>query len=106
MARLFCPLALAIRRSNRFDRKTASAIPPWSNLSASLLLTLPDFAPNTMLQITNRKLPVQRLLNTTFAGDAYDLFEDVPPSSVDLIITSPPYWGHRDYELKHNCGSI
>jgi DNA modification methylase len=25
-----------------------------------------------------------------------------PPSPVDLIITSPPYWGHRDYDLEHN----
>lgn len=57
-----------------------------------------------MLQITNRKLPVHRLLNTTFAGDAYDLFDELPPASIDLIITSPPYWGHRDYELKHNWG--
>lgn len=31
-------------------------------------------------------------------GDAYDLMRQVPPKSVDLIITSPPYWGHRTYE--------
>jgi site-specific DNA-methyltransferase (adenine-specific) len=36
------------------------------------------------------------------AGDAYDLFSLIPANSIDLIITSPPYWGHRDYELKHN----
>ena len=35
-------------------------------------------------------------------GDAYDLFDQLPKSSVDLIITSPPYWGHRDYGLSHN----
>ena len=35
-------------------------------------------------------------------GDAYDLFDGLPRSSVDLIITSPPYWGHRDYGLAHN----
>lgn len=35
-------------------------------------------------------------------GDAFDLFDDTPRSSVDLVITSPPYWGHRDYGLSHN----
>lgn len=35
-------------------------------------------------------------------GDACDLFSQMPIDSVDLIITSPPYWGHRDYGLDHN----
>jgi DNA modification methylase len=35
-------------------------------------------------------------------GDAFDLFGSLPPGSVDLVITSPPYWGHRDYGLEHN----
>jgi site-specific DNA-methyltransferase (adenine-specific) len=35
-------------------------------------------------------------------GDAFDLFETLKPSTVDLVITSPPYWGHRDYGLPHN----
>lgn len=35
-------------------------------------------------------------------GDAFDLFDELPRASVDLIITSPPYWGHRDYGLPHN----
>ncbi len=35
-------------------------------------------------------------------GDAFDLFDAVPKGSVDLVITSPPYWGHRDYGLSHN----
>lgn len=35
-------------------------------------------------------------------GDAFDLFDTLPKASVDLIITSPPYWGHRDYGLPHN----
>jgi site-specific DNA-methyltransferase (cytosine-N4-specific) len=35
-------------------------------------------------------------------GDAFDLFDTLEPSSVDLIITSPPYWGLRVYGLKHN----
>jgi DNA modification methylase len=39
---------------------------------------------------------------TTLHGDAYALFDQVDASSVDLVITSPPYWGHRDYGLEHN----
>jgi DNA modification methylase len=54
-----------------------------------------------MLQIP-ASIPLERFLNTTIVGDAYDLFEQLPAASIDLIITSPPYWGHRDYGLKHN----
>ncbi|WP_202918658.1 DNA-methyltransferase [Saccharothrix deserti] len=35
-------------------------------------------------------------------GDAYDLMAKLPVESVDLIITSPPYWGLRTYGLEHN----
>ncbi|WP_370370297.1 site-specific DNA-methyltransferase [Catenulispora sp. GP43] len=35
-------------------------------------------------------------------GDAYDLFAKLPPESVDLVITSPPYWGLRTYGLDHD----
>jgi len=35
-------------------------------------------------------------------GDAYDLLETLAPRSVDLLITSPPYWGHRSYGRDHN----
>lgn len=35
-------------------------------------------------------------------GDAFELFDRLPEQSVDLIITSPPYWGHREYGLAHN----
>ena len=31
-------------------------------------------------------------------GDAFDLIGKLPESSVDLIVTSPPYWGQRVYE--------
>lgn len=48
-----------------------------------------DSAPST---------PTSQILH----GDAYDLFEQLAPGSVDLLITSPPYWGHRDYGLGHN----
>jgi DNA modification methylase len=55
-----------------------------------------------MLQLTSTNASIQKLLDTAIAGDAYDLFSLIPPDSIDLIITSPPYWGHRDYDLDHN----
>lgn len=36
------------------------------------------------------------------AGDAYDLLDMLPDQSVDLVITSPPYWGLRTYGMSHN----
>jgi site-specific DNA-methyltransferase (cytosine-N4-specific) len=35
-------------------------------------------------------------------GDAYRLLASLPDGAVDLIITSPPYWGIRDYGLTHD----
>ncbi|MFI7136553.1 DNA-methyltransferase [Streptomyces massasporeus] len=39
-------------------------------------------------------------------GDAYDLMADLPPESIDLLITSPPYWGLRSYGQEHNEGIL
>jgi DNA modification methylase len=54
-----------------------------------------------MLQVSPRAL-FERSLDQIVVGDAYDLFPTLPSACVDLIITSPPYWGHRDYDLDHN----
>jgi site-specific DNA-methyltransferase (cytosine-N4-specific) len=35
-------------------------------------------------------------------GDAFDLVKTLPDASVDLILTSPPFWGLRSYGLDHN----
>lgn len=35
-------------------------------------------------------------------GDAFDLVSTLPAESVDLILTSPPYWGLRSYGLQHS----
>ena len=35
-------------------------------------------------------------------GDAFELIEELDNESVDLLITSPPFWGHRTYGLDHN----
>lgn len=30
-------------------------------------------------------------------GDAYTQLQAIPSNSIDMVITSPPYWGQRDY---------
>ena len=49
-----------------------------------------------------KHLRAEELHNLVLHGDAYDLLLQLPAASIDLIITSPPYWGHRDYGLDHN----
>jgi len=39
-------------------------------------------------------------------GDAFDLIRQLSKASVDLLITSPPYWGHRTYLQNHNWDII
>ena len=36
------------------------------------------------------------------SGDAFQLIEEIDNETVDLLITSPPFWGHRTYGLAHN----
>ena len=37
---------------------------------------------------------------TVYHGDAREVLAGLPPVSVDCCITSPPYWGLRDYDLE------
>ena len=48
--------------------------------------------------------PIESFLGKIRCGDAYDLLKKLPQASVDLLITSPPFWGHREYGLEHNWG--
>jgi DNA modification methylase len=41
---------------------------------------------------------------TTFQGDARRLPDEISAKSVDLIVTSPPYWRKRDYGIKGQIG--
>jgi DNA modification methylase len=34
-------------------------------------------------------------LNTVIKGDCLDLIQQLPEASVDVLVTSPPYWGQR-----------
>ncbi len=39
-------------------------------------------------------------------GDAFDLIQGLADSSVDLLLTSPPYWGLRTYGHDHDDGVL
>jgi len=38
-------------------------------------------------------------------GDALHMLEDVPDASVNVCVTSPPYWGLRDYGIEGQIGA-
>jgi site-specific DNA-methyltransferase (adenine-specific) len=69
---------------------------------SGMLLNSEAVNAHKMLEAASSKLSLKLVLNTVVVGDAYDLLPKLPPNSVDLVITSPPYWGHRDYDLKHD----
>lgn len=42
---------------------------------------------------------------TLFNANVFDALPNIPTESVDLVITSPPYWGLRDYGVEGQFGS-
>lgn len=48
--------------------------------------------------------PASPLLNQIICGDALDVLEAMPDQSVNTIITSPPYYGLRDYGVDGQIG--
>ena len=40
---------------------------------------------------------IERYLNKVVCGDANEVMRKIPSNSVDLVITSPPYYKQRDY---------
>lgn len=43
-------------------------------------------------------------VNRIYQGDALTILKTFPPESVEMVITSPPYWGLRDYGIKGQIG--
>jgi len=50
--------------------------------------------------VRDRELP----LNTFIEGDAYRVLRKLPSNSVNLVVTSPPYYGKRDYKHPDQIG--
>ena len=47
---------------------------------------------------------IEEIKNKILCGDALEVLKEVPDESVDTIITSPPYWGLRDYGVEGQIG--
>jgi len=44
------------------------------------------------------------MINTIIQGDALEVLKKLPDNFVDLICTSPPYWGQRNYYHENQLG--
>ena len=42
--------------------------------------------------------------STLFEGDALEILKHLPSESIQCVVTSPPYWGLRDYEIDGQIG--
>jgi DNA modification methylase len=47
---------------------------------------------------------INTLINKIIQGDALQVLKTIPDNSVDCIVTSPPYWALRDYEVEGQLG--
>lgn len=39
-----------------------------------------------------------------YVGDALEVMKTLKCESIDMFMTSPPYWGHRDYGIRGQIG--
>ena len=42
-------------------------------------------------------MEIEELKNKIIQGDVLDVLRTFPDEIIDCVITSPPYWGLRDY---------
>jgi DNA modification methylase len=50
------------------------------------------------------KYKIEEIKNKILCGDALEELQKIPDNSIDCIITSPPYWGLRDYQVEGQIG--
>lgn len=55
-----------------------------------------------MKHLGNKLLACQ--INTVLCGDALSMLSTFPSESIDCCITSPPYYGLRDYNVEGQIG--
>lgn len=48
---------------------------------------------------------IKKLKNSILQGDIFDALKYLPDESIDCAVTSPPYWGQRDYEFAGQIGN-
>jgi len=57
-----------------------------------------------MLDFKEDKIDIRRVMNSIICGDTLKVLKRFPEESVDLVITSPPYYGLRNYGVKDQIG--
>jgi len=55
-------------------------------------------------QNSQKKNTIGRYVNSIIQGDTLKVLKTLPSDCVDTIITSPPYWGLRDYGVEGQIG--
>jgi DNA modification methylase len=53
-----------------------------------------------MIRQKSNQREASRPFYRVICGEALEVLKTLPTASVDLCMTSPPYWGHREYEVK------
>ena len=61
-------------------------------------------APPSGVERIQRPEPLQLRGSTLFEGDALTVLRRLPSGSVRCVVTSPPYWGLRDYGIEEQIG--
>ncbi len=56
------------------------------------------------LEKKNEPILPQDLRPTLLVGDVITQLKKIPDNSIDLAVTSPPYWGQRDYGISGQIG--
>jgi len=59
---------------------------------------------NPIVEKVTREAQLNLDASTIFEGDAVTVLRRLPSSSVRCVVTSPPYWGLRDYGIDDQIG--
>lgn len=60
--------------------------------------------PDQLIVLREQQLPLTH--STIVHGDALQVLRRLPGASVQCIVTSPPYWGLRDYDVAEQIGLV
>jgi DNA modification methylase len=84
MERWRCPACHRIRRKDYHAKVEIEEGAPRQEATGAVYLEDPDV--------------------TLYNGDCLDVLRKLPDDSVDCVVTSPPYWGLRDYKAEGQLG--
>jgi DNA modification methylase len=48
---------------------------------------------------------IKEIKNKILLGDNLEILKNIPSNSIDMCITSPPYWGLRNYHVDGQIGN-